>query len=324
MLQRRQILANGIAAGAMFPYSIRAQPMDLARVICGFPPGGSTDAVSRQVAERLRGAYAGAVLVDNKPGAGGRLAIEELKRSAPDGKVMLMTPSTVITLYPQIYKKLTYEPQDLTPVSAVAQLQLGWGVGPLVPKTVDSLKGFLEWCKAHPEHANYGTPGSGSPTHFLGALLAKASGVPLGHVPYKGTAQCLQDLLGGQLAAMSSPVGDFLPYLKDGRLRLLATSDAKRSRFAPDVPTCREQGFRDLVLVQWYGFFLPAKAPPATVERLASAIKASLDSAALVEAFARFGLETFASTPAETARMIRNDMAQWAPIVKAVGFTPED
>ncbi len=184
--------------------------------------------------------------MDNKPGAGGRLAVDELKRSPADGSVLLLTPASMITLYPHLYSKLTYRVEDVTPVCTACKLVFGFGVGPAVPETVKDLKGFLAWAKANQGMANYGSPGAGTPPHLLGALLGKESGVDLRHVPYRGSAPGIQDLLGGQVASMTSPIGDYLPHLKSGKLRLLATSGPTRSRFAPDVPTYAEQGFKNL------------------------------------------------------------------------------
>ncbi|MES2957540.1 MAG: Bug family tripartite tricarboxylate transporter substrate binding protein [Pseudomonadota bacterium] len=321
MIDRRQFTLASAALVAVG--STRAQALDTARVLCGFPPGGTTDAVSRRVADKLRGTLAKTMLVDNKPGAGGRLAVEELKRSPNDGSVLLLTPAAMITLYPHLYTKLAYGIEDVTPVCTACQIGFGFGVGPAVPESVKTLKDFLAWAKANPTAANYGSPGAGSPPHFIGALLAKEAGMDLRHVPYRGSAPGIQDLLGGQVASFTSPIGDYLPHLKGGKLRLLATSGAQRSRFAPDVPTYTEQGFRALEISEWYGFFLPGKAAPDLTQRVAAAIKAAVTAPDTIEAFAQLGLEAGANTPAELAQAVRSENQAWAPVVKRVGFTPE-
>jgi tripartite-type tricarboxylate transporter receptor subunit TctC len=322
MIDRRQfaLASAALLAGAG---AARAQGLETARVLCGFPAGGTTDAVSRRVADKLRGVHARTVLVENKPGAGGRLAVEELIRSPNDGSTLLMTPAAMITLYPHLYTKLPYGIDDVTPVSTACRLSFGFGVGPAVPDSVKNLKDFLAWAKANPAGANFGSPGAGSPPHFLGALLAKESGVDLRHVPYRGSAPGIQDLLGGQVASFSSPIGDYLPHLKSGKLRLLATSSTERSRFVPDVPTYTEQGFKALEFSEWYGFFLPAKAAPDLAARLAAAIKAAVALSEVIEAFAQLGLEAGANTPAELAAAVKSEHLAWAPVVKRVGFTPE-
>jgi tripartite-type tricarboxylate transporter receptor subunit TctC len=322
MFKRRTFIAAGAAATA-WPHAAFAQALDSARVICGFPAGGTTDAVSRRVADKLRGAYAKNTLVENKPGAGGRLGVEELKRSAPDGSTLLLTPASMITLYPHIYRSLPYGIDDVTPVCTAGTVAFGLGVGPAVPASVRNVADYLAWAKANPAQSSYGSPGAGSPPHFVAALLGKASGTDLNHVPYRGSAPGIQDLLGGQVPAFSSPIGDYLPHLKSGKLRLLATSGATRSRFTPDVATYAEQGLRELTMSEWYGFFLPAKAAPEIVSRLAQAIAAVVNSPETNEAFAQFGIEAGANTTAEMNKAVREENAAWAPIVKRVGFTPE-
>ncbi len=325
MFDRRDFLAvtAGIAALAGWPILSRAQAFETARILVGFPPGGTVDAVARRVAEKLRGNYAKTVVVENKPGAGGRLAVEELKRSAPDGTTLLVTPAAMITLYPHVYTKLAYGVDDVTPVSTVAQVAFAFGVGPAVPESVKNIKDFLAWAKANPAMANYGSPGAGSPPHMEGALLSKESGVELRHVPYRGSAPGIQDLLGGQVTAFSSPIGDYLPHLKSGKLRVLATSGAARSRFAPDVPTYTEQGFKALEMVEWYGLFLPAKAAPEVVQRAATAVRTAMTSPDMAEGLAAFGMEVQVSSPAELTKAVNDENAAWGPIIKKVGFTPE-
>lgn len=315
-----------VAAAALAPFAPRlafAQGLETTRVLCGFPAGGTTDAVSRRVADKLRGSFAKNALVENKPGAGGRLAVEELKRSAPDGSSLLLTPAGMITLYPHIYRSLSYGIDDVTPVCTGGTVGFALGVGPAVPESVKTVRDFIAWAKANPDKANYGSPGAGSPPHFLGALLAKESGVDLRHVPYRGSAPGIQDLIGGQVPAFSSPIGDYLPHLKGGKLRVLATSGAQRSRFVPDVATYAEQGFKDLVMSEWYGFFLPPKAAPDLAQRAAAAIRAAVQAPEVVEAFAQLGVEAGANTPAEMAKAVRDENAAWGGIVKKVGFTPE-
>lgn len=322
MIDRRTLLAAAPLIMAA-PRLAFAQTLETARVLCGFPAGGTTDAVSRRVADKLRGGYARTALVDNKAGAGGRIAVEEVSRAAPDGSTLLLTPAAMITLYPHIYTRLAYGPRDLRPVSTACQVAFGFGVGPAVPDSVRDIKGFLAWAKANPEQANYASPGAGTPPHFIGALLAKESGLDLRHVPYKGSAPGIQDLLGGQVAAMTSPIGDYLPYLKGGKLRLLATSGRQRSKLVPDVATYAEQGLPALTIGEWYGFFLPGKASDEVTQRAAAAIAAAVNSPDVVEAFAQLGLEASANTPAELAKAVADEGAAWAPIVKRVGFKPE-
>jgi tripartite-type tricarboxylate transporter receptor subunit TctC len=322
MLQRRQILTAAAALGA-WPSMAGAQTLETARLLTGFPPGGTVDAVARRVADKLRGTYAKVVLVENKPGAGGRLAVDELKRSNADGTTLLLTPAAMVTLYPHLYSKLAYGLADVTPVSGVTSVVFGLAIGPGVPDSVKTLTDFLAWAKANPAKAAYGSPGAGSPPHYVGALLDKESGVALNHVPYRGTVPGVQDLLGGQVASFSGPIGDYLPHVKTGRLRVLATSGPKRSRFLPDVPTFTEQGFKALEQVEWYAFFLPGKAAPDLVQRAAAAIRVAMSGPEMADSLAPYGLEVAITSPAELARAVHDEHAAWAPVVKRVGFTPE-
>jgi tripartite-type tricarboxylate transporter receptor subunit TctC len=327
MIQRRDFIAHSASAAAILlsaaPFVAQAQMLDTARVLVGFPAGGTVDALARRLAEKLRGPFAKNTVVENKPGAGGRLAAEELKRSAADGTSLLVTPAAMITLYPHLYSKLAYSPDDVVAVAGAATVAFAFGVGPAVPDSVKNIKDFLAWVKANPGKGNYGSPGAGSPPHMLAALLGKESGVELSHIPYRGSAPGIQDLLGGQVTAFSSPIGDYLPHVKTGKLRVLATSGAKRSRFLPDVPTYTEQGFKALEQVEWYGVFMPAKTPAELVNRAANSIRELLAAAETADALAQFGLEVNYQSPADLARAVRAENTAWGPIVKTVGFTPE-
>ena len=323
MLTRRSFTVATAATLAAAPFASLAQQLETARVLVGFPAGGTVDALARRLAERMRGTYARNVVVENKPGAGGRLAAEELKRSAADGTTLLVTPAAMITLYPHLYAKLGYGIDDVTPVAGAANVAFALGVGPAVPESVRTARDFVAWAKANPGKGSYGSPGAGSPPHMVAALLAKETGVELTHVPYRGSAPGIQDLLGGQIPAFSSPVGDYLPHVKAGRLRVLATSGPNRSRFLPDVPTYTEQGLAALEQTEWYGVFMPAKVPAETVQRAAAAIRDAMTAPDAAEAFAQFGLEPAFQSSADLARAVKTENAAWGPIVKRVGFTPE-
>jgi tripartite-type tricarboxylate transporter receptor subunit TctC len=323
MLQRRHLLAATGSALTPWPFDACAQASETARILTGFPAGGTLDAVARRVADKMRGSYAKVVLVDNKPGAGGRLAVDELRRSAPDGATLLLTPAAMITLYPHLYSKLGYGLDDVTAVAGAASVVFGFGVGPAVPESVKTLREFLAWARANPARAAYGSPGAGSPPHYVGALLDKESGVALNHVPYRGTVPGMQDLLGGQIASFSGPIGDYLPHVKSGKLRVLATSGPRRSRFLPEVPTFTELGFKALEQVEWYGFFLPGKATADTVQRAAHAIRAAMAAPEMADGLAQYGLEVAFTSTAELAKAVKDEHAAWAPVVRRVGFTPE-
>lgn len=329
MAQRRlfiKALGSTAALGGFAPWTAQAQSMDTARVVVGFPPGGTADVLSRRVAERL--APAGYVrstgLVDNKSGAGGRIAVETVKAAAPDGATLLLTPHSVLTVYPGIYPKLSYKPfEDLTPVALGGTLSHALAVGPMVPASVKNVADFLAWAKAHPKDTSYGSPAAGSIPHFIGALLSKHSGIDLRHVPYRGSIPGVTDTVGGQIPAMVTPVGDFIPNAKSGKLRILATSGPQRTPFTPDVATFSEQGFDYIRFDEWYGFYAPARTPAAVVSAASAAINKALQDKVVIDSLATFGVIAGGSTPAELGAMTHQESERWAPIVKQIGFTAE-
>jgi tripartite-type tricarboxylate transporter receptor subunit TctC len=325
---RRQTLKTLAAAGATLalPLAVRAQssPLETLRIIVGFPPGGTTDAFGRRLAEKLRGNYATNVIVENKPGAGGQIGVTTLRDSPADGSTMLLTPASMIIIYPHTYPKLPYKLDDVTPISTALYTPHGFGVGPLVPASVKNLKDYLEWAKANPTLANYGTPGAGSMPHLVAALLEKASGVAMKQIPYRGSGPGIQELLGGQIASFSSPLGDYLPHIASGRLRLLAVTGTQRSRFAPDVPTYVEQGFGELNMREWYGLFMPPRTPAAVAQRANAAVRTALAHKDVIDFGAPLGLEAVGSpSPEDFARTVKADADLWGPFVRRVGFTAE-
>jgi tripartite-type tricarboxylate transporter receptor subunit TctC len=330
MSTRRQTLktlgASGIAAALGMPLASRSQStvVDTLRIIVGFPPGGTTDAFARALAEKLRGNYAATALVENKPGAGGQIGVMTLRDSPADGSVMLLTPGSMLTIYPYTYPKLSYKVDDVLPISTALYTAHAFGVGPGVPPSVRTLRDFLDWARANPSQANYGTPGAGSMPHLVAALLEKASGVAMKQIPYAGSGPGIRDLLGGQVASFSSPLGDYLPHLSAGRLRVLAVTGTARSRFAPDVPTYVEQGFAELSMREWYGLFMPGRTPAAVAQRANAAVRSALALKELVDFGLPLGLEVVASpSPDDFARTFRADADLWGPYVRRIGFTAE-
>jgi tripartite-type tricarboxylate transporter receptor subunit TctC len=192
-----------------------------------------------------------------------------------------------------------------------------------VPLSVKTVPEFLAWAKANPLGANFGSPAAGSTPHFIGALLGKNAGVDLKHAAYRGTQPAMLDLLGGNVSAVSGPIGDLTQHLPTGKVRILGVSGAKRNRFAPDVPTYEEQGIKNATHSEWFAFFLPAKASPELVARLNASMKNALAQKDVIDGLNGFGLEAMSSTPAELTELIKRDTAKWAPIVKQVGFTAE-
>lgn len=321
---RRSILGATAAslAAAALPFRTHAQGFETARIIIGFPPGGTTDVMGRKVAEKLRGPYARSVIVDNRPGAGGQIGVTTLRDSPADGSVMLLTPSSMLTIYPFTFPKLNYRIDEVQPVSLAMYTHHVFSVGPAVPDSVRDLKSFFAWAKANPDKAAYGSPGAGSMPHLIGVLVGKASGTELRHAPYRGSAPGIQDLLGGQIAAFFGPTGDVLTHSKSGKVRVLGTSGGERSAFLPDVPTLREQGVK-MALREWYAFFMPARAGADVVQRASAAIRAAIGENEVVEFAKQFGLEAQASAPRELGELLKKDSAEWGGLVKQTGFTAE-
>ncbi|MBC7941662.1 MAG: twin-arginine translocation pathway signal protein [Chitinophagaceae bacterium] len=328
MMQRRLLLQTGLGATLMASLGARAQalPFDQPKFLYGFPAGSAGDIAARRVAERLGGTpYArNAAVVENKPGAGGRIALDSLKASPADGSVLALSPFSCLSIYPHVYTKLTYDAaRDFIPVAIAAVMHHGLAVGPVVPAGVKDVAGFLAWAKANPARANYGSPAAGSTPHFLGALLGLNNGVELKHVPYRGSVPGVTDVIGGQIASMFTPAGDFLVNHRAGKLRLLATSGKTRLPFASDVQTFAEQGFADLTVEEWFGFYAPARTPAATVAAANAAINTALKDKALIDGLAIVGLLAQGSSAEEMARSQRAELERWGPLVKKVGFTAE-
>ncbi|MEN9314926.1 MAG: hypothetical protein RIS35_1319, partial [Pseudomonadota bacterium] len=223
--QRRRILTLAPAGLALAASPLRAQQSDTVRIVVGFAPGGTSDVTARRVAERLqRDAYAKSVIVENRTGAGGQIALSALKTVPADGLTIVQTPMSMLGIYPHTYKKLPYDPlADFAPVSMAVRFDMGFAVGPLVPASVRTLSDFAAWAKANVKDANYGSPAAGSVPHFVAELFGRAAGFDFKHVPYRGTQPAIVDLMGGQVAAVSGPVGEFLQHLPSGKVRLLAT-----------------------------------------------------------------------------------------------------
>ncbi len=304
----------------------RAQGIDVVTVFYGFPPGGTADIVSRRVADQLapNGYARTAAIAESRPGAGGRIACDTVKAAAPDGMKLLLTPTGCLSLYPHVFRKLSYDGlRDFAPLSTAALMTFAFAVGPAVPASVTTLKAFLAWAQVNSKHAHYGSPGGGSAPHFLAATLALNANVALRHIPYRGSTPGVTDLIGGQISAMCTPTGDFLANYRAGKLRLLATSGAQRTPFTPEVPTFAEAGFAELTAEEPYAFFAPAKTPPEVIAAANAAIRKTVADKSVVEAWAMHGLVAQGSSGAELGNRLRQEYERWEPLVRKVGFTAD-
>ncbi len=321
---KRRDLVLGLAAGsiaALAPDTRAQTSADLVTILTGFPAGAAPDVVARRVGEKLAGSYARAVVVDSKTGAGGQIAVTATRNAVADGSQVLLTPMSMMCVYPHTYRKLPYDAMaDFAPVSMAITHEYGIGVGPSVPASVTDIRGLLNWFKANPKQANIASPATGSTLHFVSVLLGRSADVPVTHVGYRGSGPAILDMLGGSLAALCAPLGSFL---NQPQLRVLATSGAQRSRFMPQVPTLAEQSFKDMVYHEWYGFFVPKKTPPERVDRLSAAVRSALQAPDVVEALHTIGLEPAPSSPDVLSRAMVADTARWGAIIKSIGFSAD-
>jgi tripartite-type tricarboxylate transporter receptor subunit TctC len=326
MITKRSLLSLACTGGlaAIFPDAIgTAAAASASRMLVGFGAGGVIDVVARMLVEGMKD-YAPSFIVDNRPGAGGRLALVALKNGPADGSVMILAPASNLTVFPHVYKTLGYDAfRDFAPVTTVCSFPFLITVGPLMPADVRTLADFVKWCAANPKQATYGTAAAGSMLHFTGVTLAKAGRFEFVHLPYGGPGG-IQDLIGGRIAATIYPVGTALPHVQSGAIRALATTGAQRSPLLADVPTVREAGYPALETNEWFGVFVPTNTPAEMITPLNGAIRAVVNTDAFKTALAKLAIDPVAETPGEFAQLVRSDFDRWEPIVRVSGFTPED
>jgi tripartite-type tricarboxylate transporter receptor subunit TctC len=251
------------------------------------------------------------------------LAAEALKNAAPDGRTLMISPIAVTVFAPLTHTKLRYDPiKDFAPVSLAAYFQMALAVGPGSP--AKTLHEYIAWARANPAKATYGVPLVGGPTHFFGVMLARATGIDLAVVPYKGSAPLTNDLLGGQVPAGITVLSQLLKHHEAGKLRVLGTSGSQRSPIAPDVPTFKELGFAAIEGNGWQAFHTRAGTPRTMIDRLSAAIAPAIKSPEISARLLALGLEPVGSTPDELASRVAEDAARWAPIVKASGFRADE
>lgn len=290
------------------------------RIVVSVPAGGVSDVVARLLGDRLQVSLSRSVVVDNRPGASGRIAVDALMRAAPDGATVLLVPIIVPVVGPLVFKDLNYSPmRDLAPVSQVAKYEFALTVASGSPAR--DVAGFVAWAKAHPDRATFGTPGTGSLAHFLGVTFGRAAGIDLLHVPYQSAGQLEVDLLGGEIASGITAVSDVLALHREGRIRILATSGSGRAKLLPDVPTFREQGYLAVEANGWHAVFAPAGTPSPLTRSLSNAIVKALETPELRARLFALGLEPAGTTPAQLTSIMAADTARWAKIIEATGFS---
>jgi tripartite-type tricarboxylate transporter receptor subunit TctC len=318
-------VALGAITAAIAGAGARAQGVQRpARIVVGFPPGGSSDVVARLYAERLRGLFAPQLVVDGRVGAAGRIAVEFVKTAEPDGTTILQTPASMLTLQPHVFpREVRYDALvDFIPVSTVCTFPFAFAVPKDHP--AQTLAAWIDWARRQPAELPWASPAAGSAPHFMGIVLAQKARLSMTHVPFRGAAPAVQELIAGRLSCFIGVLGDVAPQHGQG-LRLLAVSSAARNPRYPDVPTFRELGHPELDKDEWFGALLPAATPAPIVDALHRAIRSAAASAEMVAALERLDFAaTTSDSPAEFAARIRRERDEWATVVRDSGFRPEN
>jgi len=309
-----------IAFSLAFPFLALAQdyPSKPIRLICPFPPGGAVDIASRATAHELTRILGQTVAVENKPGAGGNLGGAEAARSAPDGYTIFMSTSGIQAINPVLYAKMPFDPnKDLIPVAPLVSVNNVLVVNPSVP--AHTVKDVIELAKKQPGKLTYASSGYGTSIQMSGAMFTYLTHTNIVHIPYKGSAPAVTDLLAGQTDMMFDNIPSSLPHIKAGKLRAIATTGAKRDPALPDLPTIAEAGVPGYESGVWFGLMAPAKTPREVVAKLnAAAVQASKDQE-FEKRMTELGYNIIPGTPETMAKMIQGELRRWAPIVKASG-----
>lgn len=318
-IPRRRILALS-ALGALLPPLALAQAKPL-RILVGYPPGGAVDVVAREVAEELRG-FGYSAIVENRTGAAGRLATEQILQAPADGSTVVMMPGGNVSIFTHVYPALKYKPADLAPIASVCAFNFAFAAGPGTPAR--TLAEFVTWAKANPGKASYATPGGGTAMHFMGVMFARQAGIELVHVPYRGGAAAMTDVLGGTVPALATTLPNVVQPHRQGKLRILAFSGDAPLPALPGVPTFKSLGYPELVITETFGFFASAKTPEPVLAVLQTAIIGAASKPRVVAALEKLEFDSLVLGRNDFAARIQADIARWAPVIKASGYKAED
>jgi len=321
-MKRRSLAFAALAAltGAA-PLTSSAQDKPPIRILVGFPPGGSADIVARLLADKLRVTLGQSVIVDNKPGAAGRVVLGDLKRAAPDGQTFVLAPSGALVVLPWLFNNLGYDPaKDFTPVARVVTFDFAVTAGPAAPQ--GDIKAILVWMKANPGKANYATPGAGTVPHFTGVLLSQAAGVEMTQVAYKGGAPAVNDLLGGQVPIMIDTPLETIEHHRAGKLRIVAVTGEARTKSLPDVPTLKESGI-PIAADAFFGLYGPPGLPTDVTARISRAVADALKASDVSDKIFSLGLVPAHGSGDELAATQAAHLKRWEAPVKASGFKAE-
>ena len=324
MVRKIVILCAGMLLGLFAPAAdAQGYPSRPIRLVVPYPPGGPLDIMARAIGQKLAEALGQPVVVDNKPGAGGNIGADLVAKAAPDGYTILMGAVATHAINPTLYPKIPYDPvKDFTPVAMVAVVPNVLVVNPALP--VKSVKELIDFAKARPSYLNFASGSTGSTGHLAGELFNALAGVQMVHIPYKGGAPAMADLLAGQVQLMFDNLANALPQVKAGKLRALAVTTAQRSAFAPDLPTLAEAGVPGFDLTTWFGIFLPGNAPRDIVLRLNTEINKALNAPDMKDRLEKMGAEPPANnTPERFAAFIKVEFDKYARVIKASGAKVE-
>ena len=310
----RSLIALALLAG--LTTLAQAQDKPPLRILVGFAPGGSADVLARMVADGLRDDF-GPIVVDNKPGAGGRLALNLVKAAKPDGQTVIVLPSGPMVLFPHVYKKLDYDPvRDFTPVSQIARFQFGVVAGPAT--TAKTLAEMIALAKAKPGASSYGTPGAGTLPHFMGVLMEQSSGITLNHVPFQGGAPANNALLGGHIDYKFDVVSETAELHRSGKVRIIGVTGGQRDPQVPEVPTLKEAGV-NMEATAWFAMYGPAGLKGEALTRLERAMMKMVRDPAMQAKLRALGYDPIGSGSADLAAAQKGDLARWEKPIKATG-----
>lgn len=322
MIDRRQLLAGLAASGAALaaPWA-RAQdayPSQPVRWVVPYPAGGGTDVIARSLAEAMRAGMGQQFVVDNRPGAATNIGAELVAHAKPDGYTIMSADNAVLAFNEYLFTKLPFNPaKDFSYIGAIGKFPLALVVNPSFQ--AQDFKSFLAYVKAHPGEVNYASPGNGSPHHLAMEMFKNRTGTFLTHIPYRGAAPAMADVMGGQVPCMFLDLASGLSIMQSGKVRVLAIGSAQRSRLLPDVPTLAEAGVRDSEVFAFQGVLGPAGLPGPVVQRLNRELNKSFNAPEVAKRFSDFGMEAMPGSPEQFFALARAESQRWGPIIKAAG-----
>lgn len=323
---RRSALA-ALGGLALAPLTLPAQaqgftPGQPIKVLIGVPAGGTQDVLTRAIAEQVQGTL-GPLIVDNRSGAAGRIAVEAVKTAPPDGRTLLLGTASMMTMFPSAYRQLSYDPiRDFVPIINAARFELALVVHKDVP--ANTLAEFIAWAKAQGDKLSFASYGAGTPSHFLGEMLNRAAGLKMVHVPYRGSTPARQDVMGGSVPVYFDTIGGAQQLLPSGRVKVLATSGEKRSPLMPNLPSFAESGYKDVVATAWFAYYAPLKTPQPVIDKLRAEFTRAVNTREVRQQLLQNGMYPVGDNSEALLKTMREDTARWAGIMKAVNFQAND